>query len=56
MAEYRDKSKSSGEDGYKNRRGVDVIADFFGGLTGGARDAMRKRQKKTEEVRKRTKK
>ena len=56
MSKYTDKSKSKGEDGYTNRRGLDAIANLFGGLTGGARDAARKRQKQIEEVQKRTKK
>ena len=47
---YKDKNKGKGKDGFKNRRYVDIIADMFGGGTGKARDAIRKRKERTKKA------
>ena len=47
---YEEKNKSKGESGYKNYRNVERIADFFGGLTGKAVEAKRKRKRKIDKA------
>ena len=54
IMKYKDKSKSSGDKQYKNNRGLDVIADWFGGGVGAAVEAKRKRKAKLEETYKKT--
>jgi len=48
MSEYKNKSKDKAKDGYTNRRGLDAIANLFGGLTGKATKAIRKRKQKNK--------
>lgn len=42
---YKNPNKSKGKDGYSNRRGVDMIADFFGGQLGKAVKIIKKERK-----------
>lgn len=52
---YEDKAKSSGDKQYKNTRGLDTIADWFGGGAGKVVEAKRKRKKRLEELHKQAK-
>lgn len=46
--QYKEPNKSKGENGYKNRRGVDILADLFGGGLGKAVKEKRKHKEKLE--------
>lgn len=46
MKEYKNPNKSKGEHGYKNRRGLDMIAEMLGGLTGKAVKEIKKQKEK----------
>ena len=52
---YEDKSKAKGDKQYKNNRGLDIIADWFGGGAGKVVEAKRKRKKRLEEIHKKIK-
>ena len=54
MAEkYRDpnnKGKRNRENGYENRRGVDMISEIFGGMLGDTVGKVKERKKKNEKA------
>ncbi len=43
---YKEPNKSKGEDGYKNNRGLDMIASFFGGMAGKTAKAKHERRER----------
>jgi hypothetical protein len=45
--QYREPNKSKGEHGYKNRRGLDILADMLGG---GAGKVVREKRKHKEKL------
>ena len=47
-SKYTNKNESKGEDGYKNNRYVEQIADLFGGMTKKAVEAKRERKRKID--------
>jgi len=46
--QYREPNKEKERDGFKNRRGIDIIADLFGGGLGKTIEAERKHKKRLE--------
>lgn len=44
--QYKEPNKEKERDGFKNRRGVDILADLFGGLTGKAVKSKRKHKER----------
>jgi hypothetical protein len=53
MSEFKEPNKSKGENGYKNRRGVDVLADMLPDFLGG-KAVKAKRQHKANLEKKRS--
>lgn len=51
MSKYKEPNKSKGKDGFKNKRGVDALADLLPSFLGGsAVKAKRKHKEKLEKI------